>query len=127
MNKKKKFFGLLAFIAVFAAAIAIVMLLWNALVPPVIGWAAINYWQAAGLMVLCRLLLGGFGRFGRGHFFGGRDCHGHREIHDLKDKMKDMSREERRDYIRNHIWREHPFGKGFFGGRDMSQPEGKPE
>ena len=55
--RKKRLLGVLIFIAVFAAAIAIVMLLWNALIPSIIGWTTINYWQAAGLMILGRLLL----------------------------------------------------------------------
>lgn len=105
MNKKKKFLGALIFLAVFAAAIAIVMLLWNALIPSIIGWTAINYWQAAGLMLLCRLLLGGFGRFGR---FGHHHHHRHfkrkkEEMIAFREKMKDMSRDERREYIRERM------------------------
>ncbi len=51
----------LIFIAVAAAVVAIIMLLWNTLIPSIIGWSAINYWQAAGLFILSKLLLGGFG------------------------------------------------------------------
>ena len=41
-----------------------VMALWNWLVPPVIGWKAIDFWQALGLLALTRILFGfraGFG------------------------------------------------------------------
>ena len=42
----------------------LVMLLWNWLMPPVFGWHQITFWQALGLLVLCRVLFGGFGRHG---------------------------------------------------------------
>ncbi len=51
-----------AAIAVVAVAVfgAVVMVLWNWLMPPLFGWAAIGFWQALGLLVLSRILLGGF-------------------------------------------------------------------
>jgi hypothetical protein len=36
-----------------------VKLLWNWLVPPIIGWREITFWQAFGLLALCRILFGG--------------------------------------------------------------------
>jgi len=39
---------------------AIVMLLWNAILPPVTHVNELTYWQAVGLLVLCRILFGGF-------------------------------------------------------------------
>lgn len=39
----------------------IVMLLWNWLMPEIFGLITINYWQAVGLILLAKLLLGGFG------------------------------------------------------------------
>ena len=44
-----------------------VMLLWNWLLPPLFGWKEIAYLQAGGLLILGRLLFGGF---------HGRCCHG---------------------------------------------------
>lgn len=38
-----------------------VMLLWNAVLPPVLGVNSLGYWQAGGLLLLCRILFGGFG------------------------------------------------------------------
>lgn len=123
-NKGKKFLGVLIFIAVFAAAIAIVMLLWNALIPSIIGWSAINYWQAAGLMILSRLLLGGFGRFGkfgrRGHPFEGRKDEMYR-WHALRGKMKDMSPDEKRDYMRKHMKDHFAFDEVRFGERKSDE------
>ena len=37
----------------------LVMLLWNALTPSLFGWRAITFWQALGLLILCRILFGG--------------------------------------------------------------------
>jgi hypothetical protein len=39
----------------------IVMHLWNWLLPMLFGWRQITFWQALGLLVLCRILFGGFG------------------------------------------------------------------
>ncbi|MFA5676095.1 MAG: hypothetical protein WDA65_06185 [Christensenellales bacterium] len=47
--------------AVFAAFGAIVMLLWNSLMPDIFGLVTIGYWQALGLALLGRFLVGGFG------------------------------------------------------------------
>ena len=45
----------------------VVMWLWNWLLPPIVGWREITFWQALGLLTLCRILFGGFGggRHGR--------------------------------------------------------------
>jgi len=60
-------FGVLA-IGVVGAA---VMLLWNALLPALFGLPAIGFWQALGLLVLSRILVGGLrGRGGHGHWRG---------------------------------------------------------
>lgn len=47
----------------------IVMRLWNWLVPAIFGLHAITFWQAFGLLVLCRILFGGWGGGGsnQGH------------------------------------------------------------
>jgi len=39
----------------------IVRYLWNALMPQLFGWHAVTFWQAFGLLALCRIL---FGRLG---------------------------------------------------------------
>jgi len=55
--------GMLAFAAIGGE---IVMKLWNWLLPPLFGWRLITFWQALGILVLCRVLFGGFGRHGSG-------------------------------------------------------------
>lgn len=39
---------------------AVVMWLWNAILPEVLGVGALSFWQAVGLLALCRILFGGF-------------------------------------------------------------------
>ena len=39
----------------------VVRQLWNWLLPPLFGWRQITFWQALGLLALCRILFGGFG------------------------------------------------------------------
>jgi uncharacterized membrane protein len=41
----------------------VVRLLWNWLMPPLFGWREITFWQALGLLVLCRILFGGHGHY----------------------------------------------------------------
>jgi hypothetical protein len=77
-----------AAIAVVAVAVfgAVVMVLWNWLMPPLFGWAAIGFWQALGLLVLSRILLGGF-RGGPGHHRAWR--------HRMMERWEQMTPEER--------------------------------
>jgi hypothetical protein len=38
--------------------------LWNWLLPPIFGFRQIAFWQALGMLALCRILFGGFGLHG---------------------------------------------------------------
>lgn len=71
-RRRKGFFIIIPIVLVFGLT-AIVMWLWNAtLVGTISGISAISYWQAMGLLVLSKILFGGFpGKGGRG---GGRHC-----------------------------------------------------
>ncbi|MFI3279100.1 MAG: hypothetical protein SNG49_00280 [Rikenellaceae bacterium] len=75
-----------------------VMLLWNAIIPTVIGWSVVNYWQALGLIVLSRLFLGKMGGSNSPYRRGvwGKNP-------DLHDKIKRMSKSEKQEYIKNYI------------------------
>ncbi len=42
----------------------VVRQLWNWLLPSIFGWRQITFWQALGLLALCRILFGGLGRHG---------------------------------------------------------------
>jgi len=39
----------------------LVRYLWNWLLPGLFGWRQITFWQALGLLLLCRILFGGLG------------------------------------------------------------------
>ena len=56
--------ALLGFVLFVAIGAEIVRLLWNWLLPAMFGWRQINFWQALGLLALCRILFGGFGMHG---------------------------------------------------------------
>jgi hypothetical protein len=56
-------FGILLFIAIGGE---IVLHLWNWLLPPLFGWRQVTFWQALGVLALCRILFGGFGSHGSG-------------------------------------------------------------
>jgi hypothetical protein len=75
--------GILLFIGIGGEA---VMHLWNWLLPALFGWRVITFWQAVGLLALCRILLGSWG--GRG---GPRSRFRSR----IRDRWERMSPEER--------------------------------
>src|SRR6201984_92069 len=75
MTRKMKliFIAPLAILGIFlfiAIGGEIVLQLWNWLLPPLFGWRQITFWQALGILVLCRILFGGLGshRSGRSNF-----------------------------------------------------------
>lgn len=63
--KRRIVFFLFLVIGIFSIS-AIVMFLWNWILPTISPLTAITYWQAMGLLVLCRILFGGF-NFHRHH------------------------------------------------------------
>ena len=67
-----------------AALGGVVMLLWNWLVPTLFAGAqTLGYWQALGLLLLSKILFGGF----RGDFRGRREAR--------RERLEDMTAEER--------------------------------
>ena len=52
-------FALFAIVAVTVVSF-VVMSLWNVLMPGIFGVRAISFWQALGLLILSKLLFGGF-------------------------------------------------------------------
>lgn len=75
----------------------IVMLLWNATLPALVGVKLISFWQAAGLLVLSKILFGGF-RGGPG--WGAKH---HMRKH-WREKMANMSEEERAKFREKCQW-----------------------
>jgi hypothetical protein len=73
----------------------IVMRLWNWLMPPLFGWHLLTFWQALGLLVLSKILFGGFrGRPG----WGG--MHYRRRMMERWEKMTPEEREKFRAGMR---------------------------
>ena len=66
----------------------VVMALWNAILPAVLGVKAISFLQALGILVLSKILFGGF----RGGWRGDR---GHQWKNQMKQKWETMTPEER--------------------------------
>lgn len=89
-------------VAIVAAAGAIIMLLWNSIIPSVVGWNSLNYFQAIGLLILCRLLFGGFsGLRGAKEKFH----HRHTMHQDMRNRVKGMSKREKMEYIKEYMTR----------------------
>lgn len=67
MRKKWMFLApvvLVGFLLFIALGGTVVLQLWNWLLPSIFGWRQITFWEALGLLALCRILFGGLG--GRG-------------------------------------------------------------
>lgn len=75
---------------------AVVMFLWNAILPEILGTKNISYWQAMGLFVLSRILFGNFnfGKRRRPPFF----------TKELQEKFMHMSTEEKEKF--KEEWRQ---------------------
>ncbi len=114
--------GILA-VAGFSAA---VMLLWNAIVPSIFGLGVISFWQALGLLVLIRILFGGFGH-GKMHRFAAAHGGMHGRNH-IREKWMKMSPEERDEFMKrrkDHLCGGHfGHGHGFDRGHGFDQGHG---
>ena len=84
----------LMFLTFFIAAVllfgAVVMGLWNAILPAVLGVKAITFVQALGILILSKILFAGFGRRG---WHGGRQWR-----HNIQEKWSGMTPEEREKF-----------------------------
>ncbi len=95
--KKFWFKKILMFAVIFIAAVllfgSIVMGLWNAILPAVLGVKAITFAQALGILLLSKILFGGFGR--RGGWNGRRD---NLWKNKMKERFANMSPEEKEKF-----------------------------
>jgi len=100
-NWKRGLFIVPLIIVGIVAFTAVVMGLWNAILPDIIKVSPITFWQAFGILVLSKILFGGL----RG---GGGWRRGHYWRHRMQEKWASMTPEEREKYKaewRNR-WRE---------------------
>ena len=90
--RKNKFIRALKFLPIAVLVIAliglIVMSLWNWLMPALFGWKVVTFWQAIGLVILSKILFGGF----RG---GPRGMHWR---HRMMERWEHMTPEEREKF-----------------------------
>jgi hypothetical protein len=90
--RKKRFIRALKFLPIAVLFIAlfglIVMSLWNWLMPALFGWKVVTFWQAIGLVILSKILFGGF----RG---GPRGMHWR---HRMMERWEQMTPEEREKF-----------------------------
>ncbi|MGA2536653.1 MAG: hypothetical protein ABSF53_11600 [Terracidiphilus sp.] len=100
-NKWIFFVAPLALVAFLGICGEVVLHLWNWLAPALFGWHQITFWQALGLLVLCRLLFGGLGSRGgdRGKW--------RRARHERWEQMTPEEREKLRQSLRGRCG---PFG-----------------
>ncbi len=92
-NWKKKYFMFIPFaIAAAFTLSALVMVLWNYLMPDLFNLPSLNYWQAMALLVFCRILFGGF------HF---KKPEGRKAMFAnpaFRDKLINMTEEEKNEF-----------------------------
>jgi hypothetical protein len=90
-RQKRKFLFLIFIPVMLLAVAAIVQYLWNAILPDIVHAGSISYWQSLGLLVLSRILFGGFG--GRGH-----KPHFSHSSPAMREKWMNMNDEEKRKF-----------------------------
>jgi hypothetical protein len=105
-------FGKMLFIGIvfIAGFSAIVMLLWNSLLPNIFGIKTISFWQALGVLALTKILFSSF--HGRPHAWRWGGFYGHGP---LKEKWMNMSEEERKEFINR---RREYMHRGYCSDRD---------
>jgi len=86
--------GILVFMAIGGE---IVLHLWNWLLPPLFGWRLITFWQALGILALCRILFGGRGWHGSGR------SNFRRRMRERCDRMTPEERERFRQRMRERF------------------------
>lgn len=97
-GRRRFFFPFFILMALFAFSFAVYWL-WNNVLVAVVPVKAVTFWQAMGLLVLSRILLGGFkagGPAGRPNFGGPGGP-------PWREKWRQMSEEERAKF--KHEWR----------------------
>ena len=82
--------AILAMLLFIAIGGEIVQQLWNWLLPPLFGWRQLTFWQALGMLTLCRILFGGFGGHG-----GHRSKFRRRRADRMAERWEAMTPEER--------------------------------
>jgi hypothetical protein len=95
MHRSLRILKFVLFGIAFAAILTyVVMRLWNWLTPALFGWHMIGFWQALGILFLCKILFGGF-RGGHGGHLRWR-----RRMMERWEQMTPEEREKFRESMR---------------------------
>ena len=100
-NKGKNGLLFLLIPLMFFAVTAIVMWLWNLLLPEILGVKAITFWQAMGILVLSKILFGGF-RGKCGSFGNFREKHMMRKMEGMSEEEREKFREKMKERFGNN-------------------------
>jgi len=88
-SKGKKIIFFIPVVLLIAAVLGfVVMFLWNGILPDVVHAGCLTFWQALGLLVLCRILFGNFNKGGGGNRF-------REKAREMRSKWEGMNEEER--------------------------------
>lgn len=96
--KNKKYLSVLkiplmigGFILIVAGLSFVVMWLWNAILPDLLGVGTLSFWKALGLLVLSKILFGGFGG-------GCKEKKKHGPPRRFREKWRNMDEEEQQKF-----------------------------
>lgn len=112
MFRKRWYLFIPLILAAFVAFGFFTMHLWNWLMPLLFHLPEITFWQTLGLMLLSRLILGGFG----GHH-GSR--HGHHFSRHMHEKWENMTPEEREKFQQHIHMHRPPWAHRFSGDEQV--------
>jgi hypothetical protein len=120
-----RFLGILIVLITIAVFSAVAMVLWNAIMPDIFGLPALNYWQAAGILILAHILFGGIGKglFMPGYI--GRDGRDMRHGNLLREKWMSMPEEARKAFIEKEKKFHHFFHDRFSHYQDCCNEKEK--
>jgi hypothetical protein len=117
-NARKLLFIIPIGLAGLAVFTGIVMLLWNNILVQVVHVSVISFWQALGILVLSKILFGGFRGGGGGHWGRHR---WRKEMMDRWDKMTPEEREKFKEEWKNRCG--HRFGRRFEEAKSAEQQQ----
>jgi hypothetical protein len=115
---KRYRFAKIIFLVIVVAPLAIfifgqvIMLLWNNVLSPVLHVSTITFWQGLGILVLCKILFGGFARSGAS-----------RRDHWKQRMMWKQMTEEQKEKFRQE-WRSRAFKWAYVSRQNESNESG---
>lgn len=105
--------AILAMVAFITIGGEVVLHLWNWLLPALFGWRQITFWQAVGLLALCRILFGSV---------SGRGFHRSNFRRRMGERWERMTPEEREQFRQGMGSRCGGFGAPTSGTKEAANP-----